>query len=134
MFFTNNGCLCCTVRTDLIDITNKIFSMAKSQQLDAILVETTGMANPTPIMHTFLQYPCAAVSRLDAVITMVDGKHILKVHTPLIFCCDCFDYTKMSWSTSCCIFRARHEHMFELFPHFNRSTSMTVALMVLSTR
>jgi G3E family GTPase len=96
MFFTNNGCLCCTVRTDLIDITNRIFSMAKSQQLDAILVETTGMANPTPIMHTFLQYPCAAVARLDAVITMVDGKHILKVHSPLIFNCVCFDYTKMS--------------------------------------
>jgi G3E family GTPase len=72
----NNGCICCTVRGDLIKIIHKI--LARKKNFDAILIETTGLADPAPVAQTFfvddfVQKRCY----LDGIITVVDAKHII---------------------------------------------------------
>lgn len=71
-----NGCICCTVRKDLQEVLEKLLIIQK-RPLDAILIETTGMADPAPVAQTFfvdemLKTKCY----LDAIITVVDSKHI----------------------------------------------------------
>ncbi|KRB79447.1 cobalamin biosynthesis protein CobW [Sphingomonas sp. Root710] len=71
----NNGCLCCTVRGDLIAIINDILDRAPG--LDGILIETTGLAHPAPIAQTFFMDPgIVSRTRLDAFVTVVDARHI----------------------------------------------------------
>ncbi|MGF7160778.1 G3E family GTPase [Rhodoligotrophos appendicifer] len=71
----NNGCLCCSVRGDLISALNSI--LHRGQALDAILVETTGLADPAPIAATFLlDDDLSDQVRLDAVVTVVDAIHM----------------------------------------------------------
>jgi len=73
----NNGCICCTVRGDLIRILGTL--MTKSDKFDYILIETTGLADPAPIAQTFFTVPeLSAKMRLDGIITLVDAKHILQ--------------------------------------------------------
>ena len=75
IFEMNNGCVCCTVRGDLINILAKL-SKRKSK-LDAIIIETTGMADPGPVAQTFfIDDDVKAFARLDGVVTLVDAKHI----------------------------------------------------------
>jgi G3E family GTPase len=76
LFEMNNGCVCCTVRGDLIKTMHGL--LAKRGNFDAIVVETTGLADPGPVAQTFfvdsfLQERTA----LDSVTTVVDAKHIL---------------------------------------------------------
>ena len=74
-----NGCICCSVRTDLIEIVNKLAARHRSGEihLDAIVIETTGMADPAPVAQTFLVEPAIReFARLDGVVTLVDAKHI----------------------------------------------------------
>ena len=74
-----NGCVCCSVRSDLIKVLVKLASRVKAGklQLDAIVIETTGMANPAPVAQTFLVEPeVRDFARLDGVVTLVDAKHI----------------------------------------------------------
>ena len=74
-----NGCICCSVRTDLIKVLKKLAARAKSGKLslDCIVIETTGMANPAPVAQTILVDPeVRAFARLDGVVTLVDAKHI----------------------------------------------------------
>ncbi|MEA2986969.1 MAG: hypothetical protein QOD94_3223 [Alphaproteobacteria bacterium] len=76
LFEMNNGCICCTVRGDLIKTMHGL--LAKRGNFDAIVVETTGLADPGPVAQTFfvdsfLQERTA----LDSVTTVVDAKHIL---------------------------------------------------------
>ena len=76
LFEMNNGCICCTVRGDLIRILGRL--MKRKDQLDGILIETTGMANPAPVAQTFFtDDEMKANFRLDAIITVVDAKHVL---------------------------------------------------------
>ena len=71
----NNGCLCCTVRGDLVDMLGKLVTEKKGQ-FDHILIETTGLANPAPIIQTFYLEPeLLDTLRLDGVVTLVDAKH-----------------------------------------------------------
>jgi G3E family GTPase len=71
----NNGCICCTVRGDLIRILGRL--LKRKDRLDAILIETTGMANPGPVAQTFFtDDEMKANFRLDAIVTLVDAKHI----------------------------------------------------------
>ncbi|MBP6865342.1 MAG: GTP-binding protein [Candidatus Didemnitutus sp.] len=71
----NNGCICCTVRGDLIRILGRL--MKRKDRLDAILIETTGLANPAPVAQTFFTDPeMREQFRLDAIVTLVDAKHI----------------------------------------------------------
>eukprot|EP00850_Spirogloea_muscicola_P019882 SM000201S05938 [mRNA] locus=s201:122037:125201:- [translate_table: standard] len=71
----NNGCLCCTVRGDLVRMLHELVSTRRAS-FDHILIETTGLANPAPIIQTFyLEDRIAAHLRLDGVVTLVDAKH-----------------------------------------------------------
>lgn len=74
-----NGCMCCTIRGDLLGAFDSIrMQMEKGSPLDAVLVETTGMADPVPIVRTLRQTPAIAkYFKLDGTITLVDSKTIL---------------------------------------------------------
>ena len=76
MFEMNNGCICCTVRGDLIRIINGL--MKRRHRFDAIVVETTGLADPAPVAQTFfVDDDVQSQTRLDAIVTVVDAKHLL---------------------------------------------------------
>lgn len=71
----NNGCLCCTVQGDMKDVIADI--LASGREIEGLVIETTGLANPGPIATAFFADPylCEA-TRLDAIVTMVDGYHL----------------------------------------------------------
>jgi G3E family GTPase len=74
LFETNNGCICCTVRGDLLRILGQL--MKRRDKFDYILIETTGMADPGPVAQTFfLDDELKTQFALDAIVTMVDAKH-----------------------------------------------------------
>ncbi|MBX9943232.1 MAG: GTP-binding protein, partial [Reyranella sp.] len=76
VFEMNNGCICCTVRGDLIRIIEGL--MKRKDKFDGILVETTGLADPGPVAQTFFtDEDVKARTRLDAIVTVVDAKHFL---------------------------------------------------------
>ena len=71
----NNGCVCCTVRGDLIRVVEGL--MRRPGRFDAILVETTGLADPVPVAQTFfMDDDVRSKTELDAVVTLVDAKHL----------------------------------------------------------
>jgi G3E family GTPase len=71
----NNGCICCTVRGDLIRTVHGL--LARERSFDAILVETTGLADPGPVAQTFfVDGYLRSKTELDSVTTVVDSKHI----------------------------------------------------------
>jgi G3E family GTPase len=75
IFEMNNGCICCTVRGDLIRILGNLIK--RKESFDHILIETTGMADPGPVAQTFFvdeemqRHLC-----LDGIVTIVDAKHV----------------------------------------------------------
>jgi G3E family GTPase len=76
VFEMNNGCICCTVRGDLIRIVSQL--VRRKGQLDGIIIETTGLADPSPVAQTFfVDDQVKTLSRLDAIVTVVDAKHLL---------------------------------------------------------
>ena len=71
----NNGCVCCTVRGDLIRVVEGL--MRRPGRFDAIVVETTGLADPVPVAQTFfMDEDVRSKTRLDAVVALVDAKHL----------------------------------------------------------
>jgi len=75
VFEMNNGCICCTVRGDLIRILSGL--MKRADQLDAIIVETTGLADPAPVAQTFfVDEDVADRTKLDAIVTVADAVHL----------------------------------------------------------
>ncbi|HEY4024857.1 MAG TPA: GTP-binding protein [Candidatus Dormibacteraeota bacterium] len=75
LFEMNNGCICCTVRGDLIRILGTL--MRRRDRFDYILVETTGMADPGPVAQTFfVDDEMQEQLRLDGIVTLVDAKHV----------------------------------------------------------
>ena len=77
LFEMNNGCICCTVRGDLIRILNRLAK--RKDPLDAILIETTGLADPGPVAQTFFtDADLREKFRLDAIVTLVDAKHLVQ--------------------------------------------------------
>ena len=71
----NNGCICCTVRGDLIRIIGNL--MKRREKFDHIVIETTGLADPAPVIQTFfVDEDMREKLLLDAVVTVVDTKHI----------------------------------------------------------
>ncbi len=77
IFEMNNGCICCTVRGDLIRIIAGL--MQRSRGFDGIVVETTGLADPAPVAQTFfVDEDVRRKTKLDAIITVTDAKHLLK--------------------------------------------------------
>ena len=72
----NNGCVCCTVRKDLVKGVQKLL---KREELDYILIETTGVADPGPVAQTFLNLPqLQQHARLDSIITVADAENLLR--------------------------------------------------------
>jgi G3E family GTPase len=77
IFEMNNGCICCTVRGDLIRILGRL--MRRKDRFDHILIETTGMADPGPVAQTFfMDDEIKGKLRLDAIVTLVDARHVLQ--------------------------------------------------------
>lgn len=73
VFEMNNGCVCCTVRGDLVRILDGL--MRRKGKFDAIIVETTGLADPAPVAQTFfVDEDVQKNARLDAVVTVADAK------------------------------------------------------------
>jgi G3E family GTPase len=75
IFEMNNGCICCTVRGDLIRIIGNL--MRRRNKFDHLVIETTGLADPAPVIQTFfVDEDMREQMQLDAVVTVVDAKHI----------------------------------------------------------
>ncbi|MEO1621043.1 MAG: GTP-binding protein [Cyanobacteria bacterium J06632_3] len=75
IFEMNNGCICCTVRGDLIRIIGNL--MKRRDKFEHLVIETTGLADPAPVIQTFfVDEDMKDQISLDAVVTMVDAKHI----------------------------------------------------------
>jgi len=75
VFEMNNGCICCTVRGDLIRILGGL--MKRADKIDAIIVETTGLADPAPVAQTFfVDQDVSDRTRLDAIVTVADAVHL----------------------------------------------------------
>ncbi|WNG47650.1 GTP-binding protein [Archangium minus] len=75
VFEMNNGCICCTVRGDLIRILGSL--MRRKDKFDHVLVETTGMADPSPVAQTFfVDDEIGSQFKLDGIVTLVDAKHV----------------------------------------------------------
>jgi len=77
VFEMNNGCICCTVRGDLIRIIEGL--MKRKGRFDAILIETTGLADPAPVAQTFfVDDEVRSRAKLDSIVTVVDAKNFLQ--------------------------------------------------------
>lgn len=77
VFEMNNGCICCTVRGDLIRILGTL--LRRRETFDRIIIETTGLADPAPVAQTFFfDDELRSALRLDAIVTLVDARHILE--------------------------------------------------------
>lgn len=75
IFEMNNGCICCTVRGDLIRIIANL--MRRRDKFDRLVIETTGLADPAPVIQTFfVDEDVRDQTHLDAVVTVIDAKHI----------------------------------------------------------
>ena len=75
VFEMNNGCICCTVRGDLIRVIEGL--MLRRDRFDSIIIETTGLADPAPVAQTFfVDEDIARKTRLDSVVTVVDARHV----------------------------------------------------------
>jgi G3E family GTPase len=72
----NNGCLCCRVRGDLIKSLKNL--LQRQKRFDYVIIETTGLADPSPVAHTFRSSELAERLRLDGIITVVDARHLEK--------------------------------------------------------
>jgi len=73
----NNGCICCTVRTDLTRAVANL--LASGRTIDHILIETTGLADPAPVIQSFiLDETLRSSTELDAIVTVVDAEHIVE--------------------------------------------------------
>lgn len=67
----SNGCICCQVRTDLLEAVGRI--LERRPRVEYLLIETTGLADPAPIAQTFMSHGVVEVCRLDSIITVVDA-------------------------------------------------------------
>jgi G3E family GTPase len=72
----NNGCVCCTVRADLVASVKEMLSLA-GDRLDRLIIETSGLADPAPVLQTFLADPdLRSQVELESVVTLVDAVHL----------------------------------------------------------
>ena len=74
----SNGCVCCTIRGDLVEALNNLWEQRKDKKIhfDRVVIETTGVANPGPVAQTFfIDDEIASHFILDAIVTLVDAKH-----------------------------------------------------------
>jgi G3E family GTPase len=74
----NNGCICCTINDNLVEAVYRV--LERSDRVDYMIVETTGVADPLPIILTFLGNELRELTRLDSIITMVDAETFTPDH------------------------------------------------------
>ena len=74
----SNGCICCTINDDLVDAVYRI--MERDDRIDYMVIETTGVADPVPIILTFLGTELRDLTRLDSIIAMVDAETFTPDH------------------------------------------------------
>ena len=74
----SNGCICCTINDGLVDAVYRV--LERSDRIDYMVIETTGVADPLPIMLTFLGTELRDLTRLDSVITVVDAEAFTSEH------------------------------------------------------
>ncbi|KST66414.1 CobW family GTP-binding protein [Mastigocoleus testarum] len=67
----SNGCICCTINSDLVDAVYKV--LERQENIDYLVVETTGIADPLPVALTFLSTELRDLTRLDSIVTLVDS-------------------------------------------------------------
>ncbi len=72
MMLLSNGCICCTINASLIEAVNKVLA---GNNIDYIVIETTGLAEPIPLMMTFTSSNLRDVTRLDSILTVVDAEN-----------------------------------------------------------
>jgi len=73
-----NGCVCCTVRSDLVKVLKELGSKRRGE-FDAVIIETTGLADPAPVAQTFfVDDDMSELFRLDGIVTVVDAKHAIE--------------------------------------------------------
>ena len=79
MLLMRSGCLCCTLRGDLVATLEDVLRArdnGRGADFNRLIVETTGLADPAPVLHTFMRHPYLALRfRLDGVVTVVDALH-----------------------------------------------------------
>ena len=74
----DNGCLCCTIKDDFADGVLSLLPLATGHKLDGIIIETSGMADPAPVILALSKNRAIqAQARLDAVVCVVDAKHVI---------------------------------------------------------
>ncbi len=78
MIELSNGCICCTINEDLVEAVYRV--LERSDRVDYLIVETTGLADPVPIILTFLGRDLKQLTRLDSVITVVDSEAFTPEH------------------------------------------------------
>ena len=78
MIELSNGCICCTINADLVDAVYRI--LERSDKINYLVVETTGVADPLPVILTFLGSDLKHMTRLDSVITVVDSETFTPEH------------------------------------------------------
>jgi G3E family GTPase len=77
LFEMNNGCICCSVRGDLIRVLGRL--LKRKERLDGVLIETTGLADPGPVVQTFFSDDeMRRRFRIDGVVTVVDARHVVQ--------------------------------------------------------
>jgi len=74
VFELNDGCVCCTVRDDLLVVFEQLAE--RQGEFDHIIIETTGLADPVPVMSIFEKYPARNFFSLDGVVTVIDAGHL----------------------------------------------------------
>src|SRR6201997_1354504 len=75
IFEMNNGCICCTVRGDLIRILGNL--MKRKDKFDAVIIETTGLGDPAPVAQTFfVDDEIREAFKLDGIVTLIDARHV----------------------------------------------------------
>jgi G3E family GTPase len=78
MMELSNGCICCTINDGLVDAVYRV--LERDDRIDCLVIETTGVADPLPIILTFLGTELRDLTRLDSVVTMVDSEAFTPAH------------------------------------------------------
>ncbi|HAA30730.1 MAG TPA: cobalamin biosynthesis protein CobW [Cyanobacteria bacterium UBA8553] len=78
MMALSNGCICCTINAGLVDAVAQV--LERSDRIDYLVIETTGVADPLPILMTFLGSGLRDLTRIDSILTVVDAKEFTPAH------------------------------------------------------
>jgi G3E family GTPase len=78
MMALSNGCICCTINAGLVDAVHRV--LERQEHIDYLVIETTGIADPLPILMTFLTSELRDVTRIDSILTVVDAETFTPEH------------------------------------------------------